>query len=190
MKILSRQAIEESTANPKEGALGFVMDVELDKAMNTALRPIAARLRQHKAEEARLLAICDRWTPDALQAKLDAIASRAQAGEEEAILAIENGAIPTRIAYNDMYARAYAALEHFRLNNRGIFAEAAALIRGPMSRVAERGQEILDQTCSNFGIPHFQLNGVTNYIAYVCGQLEKAGQGLSHTLDGFWLRFK
>lgn len=191
MKILrSQKEIEATTANPAEGVLGFDINAELDKAMNTALKPIAAKLREYKAEENRLIAICQRWTPDALAEKLHDIASRAQAGDEEAAQAISDGAIPTKAAYADMCRRAETNLEHFRFNGRRIFLEAAALIPEPMHKVVERGQKIVDQTCESFGIPRYELTGYTNHINWTCEQLRNAGNNLSASLDGFWQRFK
>jgi hypothetical protein len=190
MKIISRKQIEDSTANPSNDALGFNITAELDRAMNNALKPIAAKLREFKAEDGRQAAICARWTPEALAEKLHEIATAAQNGDEEAAEAISNGAIPTKTAYEDMAHRAYLALERFRYNNRTIFAEAAGLIRKPMEEVVERGQKILDAVCENFGMPRYLLTGYTNHIEYIVGELEKAGNNLSCSLDTFWQRFK
>lgn len=190
MKILSRKQIEDSTANPTESALGFNIKGELDAAMNTALKPIAGKLREYKAEENRLLAICERWTPDALAEKLNEIASLAQAGDEEASLAIENGAIPTKVAYADMRNRAEANLTNFRYSQRKLFGEAAQLIRPPMQKVVERGQKVVDQLCDNLGIPRYTLAGSTNHIEFLCLQLESASNNLSHNLDAFWAAFR
>jgi hypothetical protein len=190
MRIISRKQIEDSTATPKDGALGFNMDAELDKAMNKALAPIATKLREYKAEDGRMAEICSRWTPEALAEKLHEIASLAQAGDEEAAEAISNGSIPTKAAYEDMGYRAYLSLERFRYNNRTIFTEAAGLIRKPMEEVVARGQKILDATCENFGMPRYLLTAYSNHIEFLVGELEKAGQNLSHTLDTFWQRFK
>jgi len=190
MRIISRKQIEDSTANPSNDALGFNVTAELDRAMNAALKPIAAKLRAYKAEEGRQAAICARWTPEALADKLNEIASLAQAGDEQAAEAISNGSIPTASAYNDMAYRAYLSLERFRYNNRTIFTEAAGLIRKPMEEVVERGQKILDATTDNFGMPRYKLTGFSNHIEFLVGELEKAGNALSHTLDTFWQRFK
>jgi len=190
MRIISRKQIEDSTANPSNDALGFNITAELDKAMNKALAPIAGRLREFKAEDGRQLAICARWTPEALAEKLHEIASLAIAGDEEAAAAIKGGAIPTKAGYSDMAHRAYLAHERFRYNNRTIFTEAAALIRKPMEEVVERGQKILDTTCENFGVPRYLLTGYSNHIEFLVGELEKAGNNLSCTLDTFWQRFK
>jgi hypothetical protein len=190
MKLISRKQIEDTTAHPSNEALGFNMDAELDKAMNTALKPIAAKLREYKAEDDRLKQVCERWTPDALAEKLNEIATLAQAGDEQAAEAISNGAIPTKAAYNDMAYRASLALERFRYDKRTIFAEAAPLIRKPMEAVVERGQRIVDQATKDFGLPEYKLTGYTNHIDFLVGELEKAGNNLSHTLDTFWLRFK
>ena len=190
MRIISRKQIEDSTANPSNDALGFAMTAELDRAMNKALAPIAAKLREYKAEDARQAAICSRWTPETLADKLNEIASLAQAGDEEAAEAISRGSIPTKAAYADMANRAYLSLERFRYNSRTIFTEAAGLIRKPMEEVVERGQKILDATTDNFGMPAYKLTGFSNHIEFLVCELEKAGNGLSHTLDTFWQRFK
>jgi hypothetical protein len=190
MKFVSRKQIEDSTANPSNDALGFNVTTELDKAMNKALAPIADRLRKFKTEDGRQVAICARWTPEALAEKLHEIASLAIAGDEEAAAAIENGAIPTKAGYSDMAHRAYLAHERFRYENRTIFSEAAGLIRKPMEEVIQRGQKILDAVCENFGMPRYLLNGYSNHVEFLVGELEKAGNNLSCTLDTFWQRFK
>jgi hypothetical protein len=190
MKFVSRKQQEETTASPQPHALGFNIDAELDRAMNTALKPVAGRLREYRTEEARLIGICNRWTRDALRAKLDEIASAAQTGDEQAAAAIEAGAIPSRESYDDMHNRAYAALENFRLNSRNIFGEAARLIKEPMLGVVARGQRVLDEVLNNFGLPEFKLRGATSYVEWTTGQLENAGNGLSNDLSGFWERFK
>jgi len=56
--------------------------------------------------------------------------------------------------------------------------------------VVERGQKILDATTDNFGMPAYKLTGFSNHIEFLVCELEKAGNGLSHTLDTFWQRFK
>ena len=190
MRIISRQKIEDSTANPSNDALGFNITAELDKAMNKALAPIAGRLREFKAEDGRQAAICARWTPEALAEKLNEISTAAQSGDEEAAAAIANGAIPTKAGYSDMAHRAYLQHERFRYENRTVFTEAAALIRGPMTQVVERGQKILDAVCENFGMPRYLLNAYSNHVDFLVGELEKAGNNLSCTLDTFWQRFK
>jgi hypothetical protein len=191
MRILkSQKEIEASTANPTDGALGFNIEAELDAAMNKALAPIAGKLREYKAEEGRLIAICERWTPEALAEKLNEIATLAQAGDEQAAQAISDGAIPTKAAYADMRNRAEANLTNFRYSKRKLFGEAATLIREPMEKVVTRGQKIVDQTCDNFGIPKYTLTGSSNHIGYLCLQLQNASDNLSHTLDAFWKAFK
>lgn len=190
MKIISRQRIEETTAHPTEGALGFNIDAELNAAMNKALAPIAGRLREYRAEEGRLISICERWTPEALAEKLNEIAALAAAGDEEAAQAISDGAIPTKGAYADMRNRAEANLLNYRYSQRKIFGEAAKLIRAPMEAVVVKGQKVVDQTCDNFGIPKYTLRGSTNHIEFLCHQLDNASNNLSHVLDAFWQAFK
>lgn len=190
MKIISRQRTEETTAHPTEGALGFNIDAELNAAMNKALAPIAGRLREYRAEESRLIAICERWTPEALAEKLNEIASLAQSGDEEAAQQIADGAIPTKAAYSDMRGRAEANLANYRYANRKLFGEAAQLIREPMQKVVVKGQKVVDQMTTDFGLPKYTLTGSTNRIEYLCLQLENASNNLSHTLDEFWQAFK
>jgi hypothetical protein len=190
MRIISRKQIEDSTANPSNDALGFNITAELDKAMNKALAPIAVRLREYKAEDGRQAAICARWTPEALAEKINEISTAAQSGDEEAAAAIADGAIPTKAGYSDMAHRAYLQHERFRYENRTIFAEAAALIRKPMEEVVQRGQKILDATTDNFGMPRYKLTGFLNHVEFLVGELEKAGNNLSCTLDTFWQRFR
>jgi hypothetical protein len=191
MRILkSQKEIEASTANPAGGVLGFDINAELDAAMNKALAPIAGRLREYRAEQGRLIAICERWTQEALAEKLNEIASLAASGDEEAAQAISNGAIPTKQAYCDMQGRTEANLANFRYANRKLFGEAAALIREPMTKVVSKGQKVVDRMTADFGIPTYLLTGSTNRIEYLCLQLENASNNLSHSLDAFWQAFK
>jgi len=191
MKMLrSQHEIQATSATPSADALGFNMTAELDKAMNLALKPVASKLRAYNAEVNRQRQTCERWSKEALAERLHEIATAAQAGDESAIAAISTGAVPNKATYEDMSNRAYLALERFCYENRGIFAEAAALIRAPMEAVVERGQKILDTHTDNFGMPRYQLTGYSNHINFVVGELEKAAANLSHTNDVFWQRLK
>lgn len=186
MKFIDLSAVEARTARPSNEALGFNMDAEMSAACRAALKPLAKRLREYRAEEARLNALCDRWNHEAYEQKLKEIADRAQAGDEEAATAIETGAIPSRQSFNEMHARACGDVENFKLNNRHVFSEAAALVGPAMTPVVERGQAILDQTLKNFGLPEYKLHGATNHVAFTVLQLEKAGRNETSDLQWFW----
>jgi hypothetical protein len=186
MKFIDLSAIEARTARPSNEALGFNLDAEMTAACRTALKPLAKRLREYRTEEARLQGLCDRWNGEAYERKMKEIADRAQAGDEEAATAIETGAIPSRQSFNEMLNRACGDLENFRLNNRQVFSEAAALVGPVMTPVVEKGQRILDATLKGFGLPEYKLHGATNHVAFTVLQLEKAGRNESSDLEWFW----
>jgi hypothetical protein len=186
MKMFLRAEEEARNANPQRGALGFDLEAELATAAKTALKPLAKRLKEYLAEKARLEASRARWSREAYAAKLDSITAAAHAGDEEAAAAIEAGTIPSRESYDQMVNRAEAELEKFHSNTRGLFAEAAALIRGPMLAVVQRGQDILDATLKGLGVPSFKLNGASNAVEYMTDQMERVGRGESGDLATFW----
>ena len=189
MKLVSRKQLEDTTATASIEGLGFNIDAELDKAMNTALKPIAGRLREYLAEQSRLEANCARWSPTAYSEKMQALGAAAASGDEEAAQTLESGG-PSKDSFTTAHAVAWQTLENFKLAARGIFGEAAALIREPMTKVVERGQRILDKVLEDFGLPKYELRGQTSHIEFICGQLKNAGAGLSCDLTGFWSRFK
>ena len=190
MTFKSRKQQEETTATPQPEALGFNIEAELDRVMNTALRPVAAELRAYAAEVNRLEVECARWSPESYQRNLDELATRAEAGDAEAGRALESGAVPTKEAFSSMFTRSYLALERFKQSGAPIFTKAAELIRGPMEAVVARGQKVVDATCESFGLPRHELRGWTNHIDWTCEQLILAGSGLSCDLTGFWRAFK
>lgn len=189
MKLISRKQLEDTTATASIEGLGFDITAELDTTMNNALKPIAGRLREYRAEQARLEANCARWTPTAYSEKMQELGAAAASGDEQAAQTLESGG-PSKDSYTTAYAIAYRALENFKQTARGVFTEAAALIKEPMTLVVQRGQRILDKTLQDFGLPEYELRGQTNHIEWTCGQLELAGENLSCDLGGFWSRFK
>ena len=184
MKIFSRSEEEARSANPQPGALGFDLQAELTAAAKNALKPLAKRLKDHRAEQARLEGNCARWSRDAYAAKLDSITAAAHAGDAEATAAIEAGTIPSRESYDQMARRAEAELENFRLNSRGIFGEAAGLIKGPMLAVVQKGQDILDATLRGLGVPSFKLNGAVNGVEYMTDQMERVARNETVAIGG------
>ena len=186
MKIFSRSEEEARTANPQPGALGFDLEAELAAAAKNALKPLAKRLKDYRAEQARLEGNCARWSRDAYAAKLDSITAAAHAGDAEAAAAIEAGTIPSRESYDQMSRRAEAELEDFRRNERGLFGEAAALIKAPMLAVVQRGQDILDATLKGLGVPSFKLNGAVNAVEYMTANMEQVSRNETGDLSPFW----
>jgi hypothetical protein len=187
MKFISRSDIEARTANPSPEALkGYSIDAQLRTAAKAAVKPLAKKLAHYRSERARLEANCARWNPEAYAAKLDAIASRAHGGDEEAAHAIESGAVPSRQSFVEMHARTYLELENFDRDSRALFAEVMPLISEPMTKVVDRGQEILDHVLEGLGIPRFELTGWRNHISYVLLQVGAASRNETADLAWFW----
>jgi hypothetical protein len=175
------------TANPSPKALeGYSIEQELRIAAKAATKPLAKRLAHYRTERARLEANCARWNPEAYNAKLNEIATRAHAGDEEAAHAIESGAVPSRQSFVEMHARTYLELENFDRDSRALFAEVLPLITEPMTKVVDRGQEILDHVLEGLGIPRFTLEGWRNHCAYVFKQIDHASRNESADMAWFW----
>lgn len=175
------------TANPTpEGLKGYSLDKELRTAVKAAVKPLAKRLAHYRSETARLQAECDKWSGDAYNAKLDAIAARAHAGDAEAANAIESGAVPSRQSYAEMHRRFCWELEQFERDSRALFAEVLPLVKEPMAAAVAKGQAILDHVLEGLGVPRFELTGWTNHNAYVWLQIEKASRNESADLQLFW----
>ena len=77
-------------------------------------------------------------------------------------------------------------MENFHRNQRGLFGEAAGLIKEPMLAVVQRGQDILDATIKGLGVPPFKLNGATNAVTYLTDQLERVSRNETGDLEPFW----
>ena len=175
------------TANPRPDALkGFDLQKELREACKTAVKPISKKLATYRSERARLEANCARWNPEAYNGKLNEIATRAHAGDEEAAHAIEAGAVPSRQSFVEMHARTYLELENFDRDSRALFAEVLPLVKEPMTTVVAKGQAILDSVLEGVGVPKFELTGWTNHNAYIWLQLEHASRNESADLAWFW----
>jgi len=187
MKIISRAATEFFTANPSpEGLRGYSLDNELRKAVKAAVKPLAKKLAHYRSETARLQANCDKWSPDAYNAKLDAITARAHAGDAEAANAIESGAVPSRQSYGEMHGRFCRELEQFQRDSRNLFAEVLPLVESPMGKAVDVGQDILDSILEGVGVPRFELTGWRNHISYTLLQLQHASRNESADLAWFW----
>ena len=187
MKFISRSDIEARTANPTpEGLKGYSLDKELRTAVKAATKPLAKRLAHYRTERARLEANCARWNPEAYNSKLNEIATRAHAGDEEAANAIESGAVPSRQSFVEMHARTYLELENFDRDSRALFAEVLPLVKEPMTAVVAKGQAILDSVLEGVGVPKFELTGWSNHNAYIWLQLEHASRNESADLAWFW----
>ena len=187
MKFINLAAISYHTANPSSKALqGYSIEQELRTAAKAATKPLAKRLANYRSETARLQAECDKWSADAYNAKLDAVTARAHAGDAEAAKAIECGAVPSRQSYAEMHGRYCRELEQFHRDSRALLAEALPLITEPMTKVVDRGQEILDHVLEGLGIPRFTLEGWRNHCAYVFKQLDHASRNESCDLEWFW----
>jgi hypothetical protein len=187
MKFQNLTELAARAANPSTASLGgFNIESEFRTAAKSALKPMVKKLNEYRAETSRLAAVCSRWSSDAYESKLATIAALAHNGDEAAALQIESGAIPTRGSYDEMLGRATAELEAYERTGRSLYSEAAALIEAPMLAVAAKGQAILDQTLDGLGVPRFELQGATNAVAYLVGQLNCAGRGESCDLSPFW----
>lgn len=189
MKFVNRADAERSAANPSNAALGFDLEDALNAALKLACKPIAARLRQYQSDEAAIQAKLNRWYDEAYQAKLNQISEAAHRGDAEAAAAIEAGQMPSRESYKQMHAKACAELEAFRVNGRGLFAEAAELVRPAMDAVVDRAQAVLDKVCSDFGLPVFQMTGARNGVGFLIGNLERVARNESGDASPFWGRF-
>jgi hypothetical protein len=189
MRILpSQHEIAAITANPTpEGLRGYSIEQQLRTAVRSAVKPLAKRLAHYRSERARLAADCDRWSADAYNAKLDAIAARAHAGDLEAAAAIENGAVPSKQSYYEMSGRCWMALESFDRDSRVLFGEVLPLVEPPMTAVVDRGQAILDAVLQGVGVPPFELTGWRNHVGYIVKQLGHASRNESGDLAWFWL---
>lgn len=188
MKLLNRAYIEAHTANPTpEGLRGFNVATQLQAALRTALKPaLIKRLHEHRSERARLVAECDRWSLEAYNTKLDAIAARAHAGDLEAAAAIENGAVPSKQSYHEMGNRCWTALESFDRDSRALFGEVLPLVGEPMTKVVDRAQVILDQMLEALGVPRFELLGWRSHISFQLLQIGAASRNESCDLSWFW----
>jgi len=188
MKLLrSQHEIAANTANPTpEGLHGYNLEQELRTAVKAAVKPLAKRLAHYRSERARLVADCDRWSADAYNAKLDAIAARAHAGDLEAAAAIENGAVPSKQSYYEMSGRCWMALESFDRDSRALFGEVLPLIQGPMTAVVAKGQAILDSVLEGVGVTKFELTGWSNHNSYVWLQVGAASRNETADLAWFW----
>jgi len=188
MKLLrSQHEIAATTANPTpEGLHGYNLEQELRTAVKAAVKPLAKRLAHYRSERARLVADCDRWSADAYNAKLDAIAARAHAGDIEAAAAIENGAVPSKQSYYEMSGRCWMALESFDRDSRALFGEVLPFIEPPMTAAIDRGQAILDAVLQGVGVPHFELSGWRNHVGYTVKQMNHASRNETADLAWFW----
>ena len=187
MKIISRSLIEATTANPSPSALkGYDLAAELRAAVRSAVNPISGKLKDYRRERARLVLVCDRWSPDAYNAKIDQITAAAHAGDAAAEQAIESGAVPSRQSFAEMHNRACRDLEICDQQAREIFKAVLPLVEAPMTAVVDRGQQILDDVLAGLGVPHFALTGWRNHIGYVVLQIGAASRGETADLDWFW----
>jgi hypothetical protein len=187
MKFIDLAAISYHTANPSPKALqGYSIEQELRTAAKAATKPLAKRLANYRSETARLQAECDKWSADAYNAKLDAVTARAHAGDAEAAKAIESGAVPSRQSYAEMHGRYCRELESFHRDSRALFGEVLPMVKAPMTKVVDAGQQILDNVLQGCGVPAFQLTGWRNHNEYVWKQLEHASRNESADLEWFW----
>ena len=178
---------QHPAANPTAAALrGYNIETELRAAAKNAVKPLAKRLSQYRAERSRLEAECARWSPESYNSKLDGFAAAAAAGDPEAAAAIENGAVPSRQSFAEMCNRSSLNLENFERANLSLFTEAAQLIEQPMTKVVDAGQEILDAVLTGLGVPRFELSGWRNHLTYVLLQLIKASRNECADLELFW----
>ena len=188
MRILpSQHEIAAITARPTpEGLRGFDLEQELRTAVKAAVKPLTKRLAHYRSERARLQAECERWSPDAYNAKLEAITIAATAGDTDAANAIEAGAVPSRQSFAEMHNRTWFALEQFDRDSRQLFGEVLPLVEPPMTAAVDRGQAILDAVLQGIGVPPFQLTGQRNHVAYIVKQLSHASRNESSDLHWFW----
>ena len=182
----SQQEIVASTANPTPEAMGFNVETELAAACRDALKPLSKKLRDYRSREQELKDNCLRWTEQAYRDKVSEITHAAAAGDEAAIEAIANGALPTKQGFLQMANAADAEVAGHLHAHRALFAEAAVAIVGPMNKVCDKGQARLDQLAADFGIPRFELTGGYNRVIHTREQLEAAARGETHDLGWFW----
>ena len=189
MKLLrSQHEIAATTANPTpEGLHGYNLEQELRTAVKAAVKPLTKRLAHYRSERARLQAECERWSPDAYNAKLEAITIAATAGDTDAANAIEAGAVPSRQSFAEMHNRTSFALEQFDRESRALFGEVLPLVEPPMTAAVDRGQAILDAVLQGVGVTAFELTGWRNHVAYIVKQLTHASRNESGDLCWFWL---
>ena len=175
------------TANPRPDALrGYNLDQELRAAVRSAVKPISKKLKDYRSERARLVLVCDRWSPDAYKAKLDTLTAAAHAGDTAAEQAIESGAAPSCQSFAEMHNRACRDLEICDQQAREIFKAVLPLVEAPMVAVVDRGQQILDDVLAGLGVPRFELTGWRNHISYTVLQITAASRGETADLDWFW----
>jgi hypothetical protein len=175
------------TANPSAEALqGYSIEKELRAAVRGAVKPISKKLRDYRSERARLEANVGRWNGAAYDAKLSEITARAHAGDEEAVAAIETGAIPSRQSYDEMHHRASLELEKCDQQSISLFREVLPLVGEPMNKAVDKGQQLLDDVLEGLDIPRFELSGWRNHVSYVLLQLEHATKNQSADLAWFW----
>jgi hypothetical protein len=186
MKFIRKADTETRAANPTPEALGFDLQKELAAACKTALKPIQKQLRHFCDESERLKTQLQRWTDEAFDNKLREIAGRAQSGDEQAAIAIEEGALPSRESYAKMHSTLQEELDKLHSDHRATFAEAARLIEGPMTSVVDKAQAILDRLLDGLGVASFELHGARNAVGFMVLQLEMKSRGESCDLGSFW----
>jgi len=175
------------TANPSPEALeGYSIEKELRAAVRGAVKPISKKLRDYRSERARLEANCARWNGAAYEAKLSEITTRAHAGDEAAVAAIESGAIASRQSYDEMHHHASLELEKCEQQSINLFREVLPLVGEPMNAVVDKGQAILDHVLEGLGIPRFELSGWRNHVSYILLQIEHATENRTADLGWFW----
>jgi len=175
------------SANPSPEALkGYSIELELRAAVRGAVKPISKKLRDYRSTRARLEANVARWNGAAYDAKLSEITARAHAGDQEAVEAIESGAIPSRQSYDEMHGRAAGELENFDYQSLHLFKEVLALVPAPMTAAVDKGQAILDHVLEGLDIPKFELSSWKNHVSYILLQLEHATKNQSADLAWFW----
>ncbi len=186
MKLIRRADTQDRNANPTPEALGFDLQKELTAACKAALKPIQKQLRHYCDETERLKTQLQRWTDEAFDNKLREIASRAQSGDEQAAIAIEEGALPSRESYAKMRSTLEEELDKLHSDHRTTFAEAARLIEGPMTAVVDRAQATLDRLLDGLGVARFELHGARNSVGFMVLQLEMKSRCESCDLESFW----
>jgi hypothetical protein len=127
------------TANPSPKALeGYSIEQELRNAVKAAVKPLAKKLRDYRSERARLEVNCARWNGNAYEAKLSEITTRAHAGDEAAVAAIESGAIASRQSYDEMHHHASLELEKCEQQSINLFREVLPLVGEPMTKAVDK----------------------------------------------------
>ena len=154
-------------------------------AAKQALKPIAKQLGEYRAETKRLSLNCERWSEEAFNEKLVAITQAAHNGNEEAALAIETGQLPSRASYAEMHAKAASQLDAHERSGYRLYGQAAELIEAPMRKKVDQGQALLGNVLRGLGVPPFELQGASNHVGYVLGQLTHASKGETADLEWF-----